>query len=266
MNPHFRQVEFPGPLARSKRGLAGLAFTLIELLVVIAIIAILAALLLPSLSRAKSEAVSIACRSNLHQIGLGLGVYLVDYKKFPVWREGAPFGRGGLTTNWDALLLPGVSGNPNVFLCRARKSLSTWTNLLTFNPSYGYNALGTGRYQEDETAAQALGLGGGNGAAAGIAIMLLPTGTVALPESSVLTPADMIAIGDYPELPEQDGDILGGLDEQDDYIANRHNGGGNVVFCDAHVEFGKQTNWMRAATSARLRWNNDHQPHPETWH
>jgi len=39
-----------------------------------------------------------------------------------------------------------------------------------------------------------------------------------------------------------------------------------VVFCDAHVEFAKQTNWMKAATSIRLRWNNDHQPHPETWH
>jgi len=87
-----------------------------------------------------------------------------------------------------------------------------------------------------------------------------------LPENRVVAPADMIAIGDYPELPNQDGDILGGLDEQDDYIANRHNGGGNVVFCDAHVEFGKQTNWMRAVASARLRWNNDHQPHPETWH
>jgi hypothetical protein len=32
------------------------------------------------------------------------------------------------------------------------------------------------------------------------------------------------------------------------------------------VEWGKQTNWMRAVNSARLRWNNDHQPHPETWH
>ncbi len=54
--------------------------------------------------------------------------------------------------------------------------------------------------------------------------------------------------------------------EQHDYVANRHDGGGNVAFCDAHVEYGKQTNWMRPVISARLRWNNDHQPHPETWH
>ena len=76
----------------------------------------------------------------------------------------------------------------------------------------------------------------------------------------------MMAVGDYPEIPQQDVDILGGLDEQDDYVANRHDGGANLVFCDAHAEFGKQTNWMKATIATRLRWNNDHQPHPETWH
>ncbi len=141
-------------------------FTLIELLVVIAIIGILASLLLAALSGAKETARSAQCKSNLHQVGLALAMYIQDnggrYPEFAQWGGewdggAAPMNEGGIfyvLGSWVPSLLPYESGASAVFFCPSRmgqaiparfapvfeSKVPFWTG-----PTYDYNTRGTDR-------------------------------------------------------------------------------------------------------------------------
>src|SRR5688500_10138486 len=64
-------------------------FSLVELLVVVGIIGILVGLLMPALTRARAQAKSVQCQSNLRQIGVSLLMY-VNHSRGWLYPVGPP--------------------------------------------------------------------------------------------------------------------------------------------------------------------------------
>lgn len=226
------------------------AFTLIEMLAVVAILSILAGLLFPALARAKARARSTECVNHLRQIGVALAVYEGEAGAYPGAGEAVLVGNGvaAATNSWGARLLPELSGNRNLLACPTAAESQSSPRF-----SYGYNAFGSNK--PGELGAN-LGLGQG-------------PGYPPVRSGGVIAPSEMIAIGDLRLPPglwwtaiNPVTEKLGGLTG---IVAERHRGGANMVFIDAHVEFGRQWSWIQPSGQARRRWNNDHQPHRAGW-
>jgi prepilin-type N-terminal cleavage/methylation domain-containing protein/prepilin-type processing-associated H-X9-DG protein len=232
-------------------------FTLIELLVVIAIIAILAALLLPALSRAKAAGRSAVCKSNLHQTGVALQMYVDDSHAYPGFEPTTP----KLSGSWVAgQLRPYLS--EVVFRCPELEDYPFGVVMImgageretvVSHGAYGYNAFGCAPNRTQLR----VGLGGLYSDEEQLWRLV--------PETAVRSPAGMIAIGDTAPL----GVVIAPV-AIENYLpislpSRRHSLGANLVFCDGHVEYKKQSRWIEASEEARRKWNIDDDPHTEAW-
>jgi len=119
----------------------GGGFTLVELLVVITVVAILVAMLLPSLSKAREQAISVKCLANLRQISYAVTQYTNTWKdRLPLSSNG-PGGAGAAFYNgsyWEGT----IWFQP---LCEDTLGVKRAGN---YNPPNIYSRVGDGRGAE----------------------------------------------------------------------------------------------------------------------
>ncbi|AHF91237.1 hypothetical protein OPIT5_14470 [Opitutaceae bacterium TAV5] len=212
------------------------AFTLVELLTVIAIIGILAAILIPTVGRVRQTANAAACMSNMRQVGLSILLY-TDGNKGRLPNSNNP--------RWDAVAMATFTGQNidsapyNAILrCKADTIVRTTSNPDELR-SYSINAVLVNYDNQfrNETI-------WGPGRPAANTGMLL--GDISTPSRVALLLERHDPLNTY-----QTGNLVATTK-----LFDYHQGGMNVVFCDARAARIKKTAELDAASTQYTGLNN----------
>ena len=246
------------------------AFTLSELLVSLGVLVILASLMATAISSAKRKAQNTQCTNNLKQHGVALHSFLADHSVYPLVLN--PGSKRGIEADhyssvWAALGKHGLGPSKDVaggvHVCPSGfKQKAPETSESRPVSGYAYNVHGMGRRLQDEP----LGLAGMEKAGS---YFVAP-----VPESAVVSPAEMIAMGDgvrgWNRTYEDGVGFISRTPDVQEYagsnlrVPERHNKALTILFADGHVSSLKLSRLFSERSDEALKiWNRDNLPHRE---